>query len=173
MQVALDVGGRVRTVVITTEGERFLVTVDGHRWPVSAARIDAHSLSLIFGSNGGGGPSYEVTVAPALGTGGRIVHVGRAAVSVGAPGGRTISRKDDDALAKASSPQRVVAAMPGRVVRVLVSPGDAVRAGQGLVVIEAMKMENELRATRDGRVADVRVREAASVEAGALLVVIE
>jgi biotin carboxyl carrier protein len=63
--------------------------------------------------------------------------------------------------------------MPGRVVKVLVKIGDRVKAGQGLVVIEAMKMENELRAARDGKVVDVRAREATSVEAGALLVVIE
>ena len=48
--------------------------------------------------------------------------------------------------------------MPGKVVRVLVKPGDEVKARQGLVVVEAMKMENELRAARDGRVRDVAVR---------------
>jgi biotin carboxyl carrier protein len=72
-----------------------------------------------------------------------------------------------------SGAQRVTAPMPGRVVRVLVQPGDEVRARQGLVVIEAMKMENELTATRPGRVRDVAVGAGAAVEAGRLLVVIE
>jgi biotin carboxyl carrier protein len=63
--------------------------------------------------------------------------------------------------------------MPGRVVRVLVKPGDEVAARQGLVVVEAMKMENELAAARPGRVTDVAVTEGVSVEAGRLLVVIE
>jgi biotin carboxyl carrier protein len=62
--------------------------------------------------------------------------------------------------------------MPGRVVRVLVTPGAAVAARQGLVVVEAMKMENELRAPRAGTVAEIRVREGAPVEANAVLVVI-
>jgi biotin carboxyl carrier protein len=62
--------------------------------------------------------------------------------------------------------------MPGKIVRVLVQTGDAVQARQPLVVMEAMKMENELRASRDGTVADVRVREGTSVDAGALLVVV-
>jgi biotin carboxyl carrier protein len=62
--------------------------------------------------------------------------------------------------------------MPGRIVRVLVQPGEAVRAGQGLIVVEAMKMENELRAPRAGTVAEIRVREGASVEADAVLVVL-
>jgi biotin carboxyl carrier protein len=62
--------------------------------------------------------------------------------------------------------------MPGRVVKVLVAPGDAVLARQGLVVVEAMKMENELRAPRAGTVAEVRVREGTPVEANVVLVVI-
>jgi biotin carboxyl carrier protein len=62
--------------------------------------------------------------------------------------------------------------MPGRVVRVLVEAGKDVEAGQGLVVVEAMKMENELRALRAGRVTEIAVREGQTVETGALLVVV-
>ena len=69
-------------------------------------------------------------------------------------------------------PQSIVAPMPGRIVKVLVKAGDTVAARQGLVVVEAMKMENELRADRDGTVDEVHVRDAMPVEAGALLVVI-
>jgi biotin carboxyl carrier protein len=68
---------------------------------------------------------------------------------------------------------RLLAPMPGKVVRVLVAAGDEVEARQGLVVVEAMKMENELRAGRAGRVREIAVVEGASVEAGALLVVLE
>jgi biotin carboxyl carrier protein len=63
--------------------------------------------------------------------------------------------------------------MPGKVVRVLVSAGDEVSVRQGLVVVEAMKMENELRSPKDGRVKDVRVQAGTSVEAGRVLVVVE
>ena len=63
--------------------------------------------------------------------------------------------------------------MPGRIVKVLVKAGDRVAGGQGLVVVEAMKMENELRAPRDGTVAAVRVSEGMSVDANAVLVVVE
>jgi biotin carboxyl carrier protein len=63
--------------------------------------------------------------------------------------------------------------MPGRLVRVLVEAGQEVSAGQGLVVMEAMKMENELRAPRAGRVAEVVARERQAVEAGALLVILD
>jgi pyruvate carboxylase subunit B len=63
--------------------------------------------------------------------------------------------------------------MPGKIVKVLVKAGDEVAVRQGLVVIEAMKMENELRATRDGQVKDVHVAEGDLVDAGRLLAVIE
>lgn len=174
MQLDIEVAGRIRRVTVTKgDGDRFVVTVDGHPRPVSVARLDDHSFSLVFGPEIGGGTSYEVTIAPDRVTGARLVFVGTTPVPVSLNGRRGNSRKDGDGLSTASGPQRVVATMPGKVVRVLVGKGDAVRAGQGLVVIEAMKMENELRAARDGTVVDVRVREAMSVDAGAVLVVIE
>ena len=70
-------------------------------------------------------------------------------------------------------PQRIVAPMPGRVVRLLVKVGDDVAARQGLVVVEAMKMENELSSPRSGRVREIGVAEGTSVESGRLLVVVE
>ena len=63
--------------------------------------------------------------------------------------------------------------MPGRIVRVLVKPGDEVALRQGLIVVEAMKMENELGSPKAGRVTEVAVVEGVSVEAGRLLVVVE
>ena len=65
-----------------------------------------------------------------------------------------------------ATPVTLRSPIPGRVVKLLVKPGDAVTAGQTLVVLEAMKMENELRAPRAGRVADVRCAAGAAVEAG-------
>ena len=58
-------------------------------------------------------------------------------------------------------------------MRILVKPGDEVKARQGLAVVEAMKMENELRAARDGRVREVSVAEGPSVDAGTVLLIVE
>jgi len=63
--------------------------------------------------------------------------------------------------------------MPGKIIRVLVREGDQVRARQPIVVVEAMKMENELRAERDGTVTEILVAEGRTVDSGALLVVIQ
>ena len=87
--------------------------------------------------------------------------------------GRRTGRATADGGAHAHGEQAVLAPMPGRVVRVLVSRGEAVAARQPVVVIEAMKMENELRSPKEGRVKDVTVSAGASVEAGRVLVVIE
>ena len=73
----------------------------------------------------------------------------------------------------AQGPAQLRAPMPGLIVRVHVAPGDQVRAGQGLVVVEAMKMENELRAAADGIVKSVAVKPGVAVEKGALLVEME
>jgi biotin carboxyl carrier protein len=67
----------------------------------------------------------------------------------------------------------IKAVMPGKIVRVLVAVGDEVAAGQGVIVVEAMKMQNELKAPRDGRVAAIEVKEHDSVNAGARLLTIE
>lgn len=64
----------------------------------------------------------------------------------------------------------VKALMPGRVVRVLVSKGDAVKKGSGLLILEAMKMENEIQSPGDGTVDEVFVRDGQTVESGADLV---
>jgi len=81
------------------------------------------------------------------------------------------------ALTAASSapkgPAALVAPMPGLVVRVHVREGESVQAGQGLVVMEAMKMENELRTTTAGRVRAVRIAAGAVVEKGAVLIELE
>jgi pyruvate carboxylase subunit B len=72
-----------------------------------------------------------------------------------------------------SGPAPLKAPMPGLIVRVNVQAGDAVQAGQGLVVMEAMKMENELRATAAGKVKAVVVSPGTAVEKGALLIELE
>jgi biotin carboxyl carrier protein len=69
--------------------------------------------------------------------------------------------------------QSVTAPMPGKVVRVLVAPGDIVETGQGLLVVEAMKMQNEMKASRAGKVLAVAIREGATVAAGDVLATIE
>jgi acetyl/propionyl-CoA carboxylase alpha subunit len=69
--------------------------------------------------------------------------------------------------------QEVRASMPGKVVKVLISRGDEVQEGTGLVIVEAMKMQNELRSPKNGRIVHINVVEGAAVAAGEALVVVE
>ncbi len=168
MQYDLEINGRVRQVAVSRDGERFLVIVDGHEYRVDAARVDGYMMSLLLGE----AESHEVTVSPDAATKRLAVRVGPMRVLVGLNTRRRFGRRGEAADA-GEGPQRIVAPMPGKIVRVLVKPGDSVQPRQPVVVVEAMKMENELRAAKEGTVAEVHVREGVSVEAGALLVVVQ
>ena len=82
-------------------------------------------------------------------------------------------RRDRHGSARGEGRLSITAPMPGKIVRVLAAEGDEVPAGRGLVVIEAMKMQNEMKAPRDGRVVSIPVREGETVAASALLAVLE
>ena len=167
MQYDIEVQGRLRRVAVQRTDGLFDVTVDGRTWRVDAARIDAKSMSLVVHP---GAASYDVGFAIDAATGLLSVRVGTTQVAVVLNGRRG---KRDDARHPADGPQRMTAPMSGKIVRVPVHGGDAVRARQTVVVIEAMKMENELKAGRDGIVSELHAREGESVEAGALLAVIQ
>jgi biotin carboxyl carrier protein len=167
VQYEVEVNGRVRQVAVHRAGAAFNVSVDGRTWRVNAAHVDTTAMSLIVDP---GAKSYDVGFASDAATGLLYVRVGTTQVPVSVNGRR---RRHDDPGHAGAGPQRIVAPMPGKIVRVSVAAGEAVHARQTLVVIEAMKMENELKAGRDGTVGELHAREGASVDAGALLVVIQ
>ena len=160
---ALVEGRELRVEVKRVEG-RFAVTLAGRPMEIDFSPADRHFASLLVD-----GRSYEVALEPR--PGGYAVHFrdDRLIVQL-----QDASRSPRAAAARSSNgPARVLAPMPGKIVRVLVDVGQTVESGQGLLVMEAMKMENELRAERAGRVREVKVAERQAVETGALLVVLE
>ena len=172
--VEVEVGRRIFEVGIERSGGTLTVTVNGRASHLDAARVDAHTLSLIWTRPPGeAAETYEVTLTPDPGSPSQLtVRVGAIPVTVSVERRRRARRLDDHGTSIAE-PQRVTAPMPGKIVRVLVKKGDTVRARQPLVVVEAMKMENELRAARDGTVADVTGHEGQSVDAGTLLLLVQ
>jgi len=158
-----DVAGRsVRVEVKGGGGGRYTVELDGRSLEVLASGVGTGSMSLLVGRE-----SHELGVERE-GQGYRVAGRSGSVLVALSPAGR-------GALAvasRAAGPARLVAPMPGRIVRLLAVAGAEVAAGQGLLVIEAMKMENELRAPREGRLRELLVREGEAVEAGALLAVV-
>ena len=162
--------------IVHIEGHRIRVELDGSSLqvdgapldvelasksgtPVRSARVGDRSLRVIPKENGRGdwtleveGVSYHAQVLDA-----RQEAVHRARKSAGSESG----------------PAPLRAPMPGLVMRVEVSPGDVVERGDGIIIVEAMKMENELRAERTARVVAVKVHEGATVEKDQILVVFE
>jgi biotin carboxyl carrier protein len=109
---------------------------------------------------------------PGSAPGESLVWVDGRIATVSAGGGRG-RRNRERGPGRSAGIHTVTAPMPGRVVRILVGPGDEVALRDPVVVIEAMKMENELRSPRAGRVKEVQVTAGASVDAGSVLVVLE
>ena len=190
MTFEVDIAGRTRVVTIEpvgvagVDGGAFRVTVDGARVAVDARRTDL-GLSLVMGHDGI--PAADLARRSEMSARAASCRSVDVALTERALGewfvqlphvdlDASVDRRRHQSAggaAERSGTQRNKAPMTGRVLRVLVGRGDEVAAGQGLVVVEAMKMENELRAPGPGRVTEVAVTEGASVEAGRLLVVIE
>jgi len=172
MTFEIEVNGRVRSVSIERAGGegRFRVSVDGETTLVEAQRNGGFGLSLLFPDEAH--QTTRVSIAPGTARGELLAYLAGRSAGIGVNARRT-GRGAADTGGAAHGEQRIAAPMPGRVVRVLVAPGDTVEARQPVVVVEAMKMENELRSPKSGRVKDVTVAAGTSVEAGRVLVVID
>jgi len=165
MRFEFEAGGRTFKVAIDSpaSGGPMTMTIDGTAVVVDARPTES-GYSLVVD-----GRVIEAAVTDGDGRGEIVVHLPAASVPVSIDANRRRGKTSQ----AAHGVQRITAPMPGRVVRVLVSPGDAVELRQPVIVVEAMKMENELRAPKAGTVRDVAVQPGASVEAGRLLLVIE
>lgn len=154
-----------RKVELRKEGNLWLCRLDGREMPVDVASTQAGVLSVLIG-----GKSYEVKQESSGGQTNVVVGTQRFPAEVRDP--RSLrSRRNADAAA--SGPRRITAPMPGKVVRILAPAGTEVEQGQGVIVIEAMKMQNELKSPKKGVVRKLTVNEGAAVEAGQALAEVE
>ena len=158
---------------VVIDGQAAALSVAGERFEYQRDGGDAieHTYSAAPAGDGTGsilidGRSYTVVILSAgeISVNGRVFRV-----DVFDP--RELRGRRS--AADSSGPQAVAAPMPGRVIRVLVTPGQEVAADEGLIVVEAMKMQNEMKAPRAGRVAAVKTVAGATVSAGDVLLVIE
>jgi len=156
-----------REVEVLRSGSGFDVVLDGRRQRMDLIRHDGTVASLRSESDG---RSFYVSFANGDRRRWRVAVGEREFdLEVLTP----IEALESVAGAVGRGASQVEAPIPGKVVAVHVEPGAEIQSGQALVVLEAMKMENELAAERDGRVTAVHVEPGATVEAGTLLVEIE
>ena len=169
----VTIGGRSYEVEVRGD----TVVVDGEEFPVAIARGDAYDTVTA------GGVSYRVALPPeGERESGMAIEVDHRPFTLeyegrlgGGPARPAPKAPGAAAAAPAVSnvPGGVPAQLSGKVLRVEVKPGDAVEAGQLLLVLEAMKMENEVSAPKAGTVKEVPVSEGAQVSEGQTLVVLE
>jgi biotin carboxyl carrier protein len=168
--VDVQAGGTSYRVEVRRDGDDWIVSVDDRICRVDARRV-AGGWSLLIGAAEAAAPqarrSYDVAFDATS------VQVDGVAVPVSFPSARRREARRGPGSAAGSGTQTVTAPMPGRVVKVLVGPGETVVDRQPVAVLEAMKMQNDVRAVRGGRVVEVRAVEGALVEAGTVLAVID
>lgn len=169
MKYTANSGGQEYQIeVLGTEGSLYRLSVDGASWEVDCVKISDRCYSLLLE-----GTSYEVdiikNVSPyAVGVEGEVHEV--EVLTEREKRLRAITKKAD---AGVEGRQVISAPMPSKVVRVLVAVGDQVNLGDGVIVLEAMKMENELRASGVGTVREIRAKEGEAVTGGQVLIIVE
>jgi biotin carboxyl carrier protein len=155
-------GQRTHVVELERNGTGYRVLLDGRTVEADATPVSPNTISVLLG-----GRAYEVYVTPAL-DGTVKLQSGPHEFTAGIQDPRAWRGRKQGAM-EAEGRQPIVAPMPGKVIRLLVSAGDEVEAGQGLVVVEAMKMQNEIRSPKRGKVERVVATEGQNVNAGEVL----
>lgn len=167
MRWSANIDGRVAQVELTRKpGGVIEAAVDGRRYSLSVSEPQTGLFSILCD-----GISHEVVVQPRQGR--CRVRIGPWAFDVAPAQPGSADLKSGAAKGDHGGRTTIRAVMPGRVLRVLAQPGQKVVAKQGLVVVEAMKMENEVTAPRDGVVKEMKVAPGRTVEMGEILAIIE
>lgn len=169
MKVLVNVEGRPAALSFDRSGDavQFRFSQDGEaeiERTASLIEVETGIYSVVVGPQ-----SYEVKIVPGPGCFYVDVEGRHLAVEVRDPRSATRTARSGQRAGR----QTVSAPMPGKVVRVLVAAGDPVEPGQGLIVVEAMKMQNEMKSSKAGTVVEVHAAQGETVSPGDVLVVIE
>jgi biotin carboxyl carrier protein len=159
-------GKKQRVVELERDGGGYQVLLDGKRVTADAVQIAPNTISLLLE-----GQSFEIHVAPAV-DGTLKLQCGPHEFAAEVVDPRAWRGRRHGAV-EAPGRQSITAPMPGKVIRLLVKAGDDVQAGQGLVVVEAMKMQNEIRSPKKGKVERLLANEGQTVNAGDILAWVE
>ena len=165
VQLSSSSGEKTRVIELEQDGAGWRVTLDGRLVAVDAVEIASNTLSILLD-----GQSFEINVTPSP-DGMLKLQSGSQEFTAEVVDPRAWSGRRHGSV-EAEGRQQIVAPMPGKVVRLLVKRGDRVEAGQGLLVVEAMKMQNEIRSPKSGTIERVLAKEGQPVNAGDILCVV-
>jgi len=158
--------GKTRVVELARVNDEWKVSLDGKELDASVVEVAPNTFSVLLS-----GESHQIRIAPRA-DGTLTLHTGLAEYHAEVSDPRVWRGRRHGAL-EAQGRQQITAPMPGKVVRVLVSEGDVVEAGHGLLVVEAMKMQNEIRSPKTGKVERLLAKENQAVSAGDVLAWVE
>ena len=168
MKLKAEVDDNLFEVEITKADGKVTADVDGRRYIVDVSEPEPN-ITLLKTS----GRVYEAFVSPRRDMAAPFdVRIGTYETLVRIVDPKRM-RSSAGAGAQADGVAEIRTAMPGKVVRILKSTGDPVETGEGVIVVEAMKMQNEMRSPKDGIIKEIKVTEGSNVGAGDLLVMIE
>lgn len=162
MRYLVSIAGNSFKVEIGSTGGKWRCKVDGREIPVDFVSLSANGGSLLIA-----GKSFEVRRDA---DGGIFVGANLYEVTIEDPRSWQGRQRRQSGH---SGPQKLKASMPGKVIRILAGEGDDIQAGQGVVVVEAMKMQNEIRSPRSGKLQKLLVCEGANVNPGDVMAIIE
>ena len=162
MKLTGEINGEKREVEIKREGEKVFARVGDRNYELEASEVEPNVFLLKHENR-----IFQVYVAP-----NGIVNVGNHQLEVNLIDPKRL-RGSSAAGGGADGTIEIKTAMPGKVVRVLTKAGAEIKRGEGVVIVEAMKMQNEMKSPKDGRVKEIRVAEGATVNAGDVLAIIE
>jgi len=158
----ISIAGKTHRLDLTRVENQWQCRLDGREIPIDAEQVTPDTLSLLIE-----GQSFEVRREPED----KIFLRGkRYEVSVDDP---RAWRGRKRAGAGTEGPQKLTASMPGKIVRVLAGEGEKISAGQGIAVVEAMKMQNEIKSPKEGILRKLLVQPGMNVKAGEVLAIVE
>ena len=161
MKFEVRIDSRACTVELNRDADRWQISIDGRAVNADAVEIAPGIFSILLN-----GKSYEVRVTPTP-TGALTLQTAHQEFTAEIIDPRAWRRRHG--TLEAEGRQQILAPMPGKIIRVLVQTGEKVEAGQGLLVVEAMKMQNEIRSPKSGTVERLLVKEGQPVNAGEIL----
>jgi biotin carboxyl carrier protein len=162
MKFEIQIANKTRTVELRRETDRWQVYLDGNPANADAIEIAPNTFSILLN-----GQSHEIQITPQP-DGALTLQTAHHEFTAEVADPRAWRGRRHGHV-EAEGRQQILAPMPGKVIRLLVKPGDKVQAGQGLLVVEAMKMQNEVKSPKTGTVERLQAEEGQPVNAGQVL----